>query len=83
MVMQFSWVGGKGKCFSGLVVDLGLKGIFMPVLRFAARRAPGGRIAQQFVCPASAARQSASQSVVKADPPAASRCAAQQCRPSA
>ena len=30
----------------------------MPVLRFAARRAPGGRIAQQSVWPASKARQS-------------------------
>jgi hypothetical protein len=54
-------------------VDLDLKGIFMPVLRFAARRALGGRIAQQFVCPASAARQSAPPSAVMADPPAARR----------
>jgi hypothetical protein len=29
----------------------------MPVLGFGARRASGWRIAQQFVCPASAARQ--------------------------
>jgi hypothetical protein len=53
MVMQFSWWVIKA-----FVVDLGFKGIFMLVVRFAARRAPGGRIAQQIVCLASGARQS-------------------------
>jgi len=37
---------------------LGVQGLFIPDVRFAARRASGGRIAQQFVRLASAARQS-------------------------
>ncbi len=36
---------------------LGVKGIFIPVVRFAARRASGGQMAQPFVRLSSAARQ--------------------------
>jgi len=46
-----------GNLTEWLVFDLGLKGIFILVLRFAARRASGWRTAQQFVCPTSVARQ--------------------------
>jgi len=46
-----------GSLAEWFVVDLGSMGIFMMVLRFAARRASGWRTAQQFVCPTSVARQ--------------------------
>ena len=46
-----------GELTSWFVFDLGLKGIFMPVLWFAARRASGWRTAQQFAYPTSVARQ--------------------------
>ena len=59
-IVQFGYArnGNKlGDLAAWFVFDLGLKGIFMPVLRFAARRASGWRTAQQFVCPTSVARQ--------------------------
>jgi len=59
-IAQFRYArnGSKqGSLTAWFVFDLGLKGIFMPVLRFAARRASGWRTAQQFVCPTSVARQ--------------------------
>jgi hypothetical protein len=51
----FEAVGGSLALL--LILILISNGIFMPVLRFAARRASGGRIAEQSVCLASEARQ--------------------------
>ena len=59
-IAQFRHAGNgnkQGNLTEWFVFDLGLKGIFMLVLRFAARRASGWRTAQQFVCPTSVARQ--------------------------
>jgi len=59
-IAQFRYArnGNKlGNLTAWFVFDLGLQGIFMLVLRFAARRASGWRSAQQFVCPTSEARQ--------------------------
>lgn len=59
-IAQFRYAsnGNKlGNLTAWFVFDLGLQGIFMLVLRFAARRASGWRTAQPFVCPTSVARQ--------------------------